>query len=99
RKKNNVLLGYLLAKYALSIPYPIEDLCVEYVVYDHTLLIEFANCALRLGKFQEGFDACSKLLANPSLPAEYKAPVQANYELAASQLKLPLVQTLGVSKE
>ncbi|HEX2580018.1 MAG TPA: glycosyltransferase [Rhabdochlamydiaceae bacterium] len=98
RKKNNVLLGYLLAKYALSIPYPVEDACVEYVVYDHTLLIEFANCALLLGKFQEGFDACSKLLANPSLPTEYKASVQANYELAASQLKLPFVQPLEVSK-
>jgi glycosyltransferase involved in cell wall biosynthesis len=87
RQQNNFLLGYLLSKYALSLPYPTEDLCVEYVVYDHTLLIEFANCALLLGKFDEGFDACRKLLANPNLPPEFKASVQSNYELARGKLR------------
>jgi len=86
RRENNYLAGYLLAKHALSLPYPKEDLCVEYVVYDHTLLIEFANCALLLGKFDEGFDACHKLLANPNLPAEYRAQVQSNCELARKNL-------------
>ena len=88
RQKGNVLLGYLLTKYALTHPYPAEDLCVEYPVYDHALLIEFANCSLLLNKFQEGFDACTKLLANPNLPPEYKPQVQANYELARKKLLL-----------
>ncbi len=88
RKKGNVLLGYLLAKHALTFPVPAEDSCIEYPVYDHNMLIEFANCALLLGKFQEGYDACSKLLANPNLPAEYKTQVQANYELARSKLNM-----------
>jgi hypothetical protein len=52
------------------------------------MLIEFANCALLLGKFKEGFDACSKLLANPNLPPEYKSRVQDNYELARKNLEL-----------
>jgi glycosyltransferase involved in cell wall biosynthesis len=87
RQENNFLLGYLLSKYALSLPYPAEDSCVEYVVYDHTLLIEFANCALLLGKFDEGFDACGRLLSNPNLPPEFKASVQSNYELARGKLR------------
>lgn len=86
RRENNVLVGYLLSKYALTLPYPVNDFCVEYVVYDHTLLIEFANCALLLEKFDEGLDACSKLLANPNLPVEFRAQVQGNYELARSKL-------------
>jgi glycosyltransferase involved in cell wall biosynthesis len=82
RKKGNILLGYLLAKHALSHSYPKGDSCVEYVAYDHAMLIEFANCALLLGKFQEGLEVCSKLLANPNLPSQYKPQVLANYELA-----------------
>lgn len=88
RKKGLVLMGYLLTKYALTHPYPEEDLCVEYVVYDHDLLIEFANCALLLGKFQEGLEACAKLLANPNLPDEYKSRIEANYQLAQRKLRL-----------
>ena len=85
RKKGNILLGYLLSKHALEMPYPAEEMCVEYVIYDHTLLIEFANCSLLLGKFDEGYEACKKLLANPNLPAEYKPQVTANFHLAASK--------------
>lgn len=88
RKKGNVLLGYLLAQHALSLPYPKEDLFVEQRVYDYVILIEYANCALLLGKFKEGFDACKELLAKPNLPLEYKFSVQANYELALGKLEL-----------
>lgn len=86
RKRGNLLLGYLLSKEALSHPYPEEDNCVEYVAYDHTILIEFANCALLLGKFKEGLEACIKLLANPNLPPEYKSRVQSNYEVARNNV-------------
>lgn len=87
RKKGNLLMSYLLFKHALSIPYPEGDSCVEYVVYDHQMLIEFANCALLMGKFKEGLDVCIKLLANPNLPAEYKNPLQSNYELALKNVQ------------
>jgi len=82
RKKGNYLLGYLLSKYALSIPYPVHDVCVEYMTYDYALLIEFANCSLLLGKFDEGLQACNQLLANPRLPEEIKVHVISNQELA-----------------
>ena len=90
RTKGNILLGYLLVKHALTHPYPTEDLWVEYVVYDHQMLIEFANCALLLGKFSEGLEACSKLLANPNLPDEYKAQVQSNFNLALKHVQQPV---------
>ncbi|MBI2743264.1 MAG: glycosyltransferase [Chlamydiales bacterium] len=86
RKKGNFLLGYLLSKYALTIPYPTYDVCVEYMTYDYALLIEFANCTLLSGKFQEGLQACMQLLANPNLPAEIRPHVIANCELAKKNL-------------
>ena len=78
RKQGNCLLGYLVSKYALSIPRPIEDLCVEYLTYDYALLVEFANCTLLLGNFEEGLQACNQLLANPNLPEDIKPQVISN---------------------
>jgi len=86
RKKGEFLLGYLLSKYALSLPYPTGDWCVEYQVYDYGMQIEYANCAMLLGKYAEGLQACNELLCNPKMPAEYSKPVQANLELARKNL-------------
>ncbi len=86
RKMNNPFLGYLLAQHALSIPYPKGENCVEYLTYDYGALVEFANCALLLKRWQEGLDACNKLLVNPSLPEEIRAKVILNYELAKKKL-------------
>ena len=65
RKKGNVLLGYLLAKHALTFPVPAEDSCIEYPVYDHNMLIEFANCALLLGKFRKDMTPAANCLQTP----------------------------------
>lgn len=86
RKKGNYLLGYLLSKFALTIPRPANDLCVEYITYDYGLLIEFANCALLAGRFQEGYDACCQLLANPNLPADIRTHVLNNRSMAQTHL-------------
>ena len=86
REKGNLLLGYLVAKHALTHPYPKGDYNVEDLTYDHAILIEFANCALLMGKFDEGLVACTKLLSNPNLPQEYKSRVQSNFELASGKL-------------
>ena len=83
RSKGNYLLGYLIAKYALTIPYPANELsCVEYTAYDYGLLVELANCCFMLKKYEEGMQACSQLLAKSNLPAEVKPTIIANYELA-----------------
>ena len=86
RKKGNILVGYLLTKYALMIPFPQQDSCVEYMAYDYNILTEFANCALLLGKYDEGLDACVKLLANPDLPEDYKGSVAANLQVAHDKI-------------
>jgi len=86
REKGDVLLGYLLSKHALSLPLPKNELFVEEDTYNYNLLIEFANCALLLGNFDEGFEACGKLLSNPSLPLAYRSSVESNYELARSRI-------------
>lgn len=94
RKKGNFLLGYLLAKHALTHPYPQGDFNIDDLAYDHGILIEFANCALLLGKFDEGFVACSKLLVNPNLPREYRSRVQSNLELARGKLEVAQLEQL-----
>jgi tetratricopeptide (TPR) repeat protein len=86
RKQGNYLLGYLLAKHALSFPYPTEDLCVEYPTYDYAILIELANCALLMGHFSEGLQASLKLLANPRLPEDIRPLVLGNCEVARVHL-------------
>lgn len=98
RKQGNYLLGYLLTKYALTLPYPTDDVCIEYLTYDYALLIEFANCAFILDKLDEGMQACSRLLANPNLPEDIKDKVTSNYEMAKSKISdckkdIPLVQS------
>lgn len=86
RKAGNTLLGYLLCKYALEIPYPKQESSIDYKVYEQYLLIEFANCSLLLQKYEEGFEACKKLLNQPNLEKEYLEKVKANYKLAKENL-------------
>ncbi|MDB2613567.1 glycosyltransferase [Chlamydiales bacterium] len=87
RKQGNLLLGYLLSKHALTIPYPEKDHCVEYMTYDYGLLIEFSNCALLLGRLEEGLQACNQLLLNPRLPDEIRTQVIANHDFAQKHVK------------
>lgn len=86
RKKGDTLLGYLLSKYALTLGKPSTDVCIEYMAYDYGILIEFANCSLLLGKFQEGLQACCQLLANPNLPSDIRTQVASNCELAREKV-------------
>jgi glycosyltransferase involved in cell wall biosynthesis len=96
RKMGNPFLGYLLSKHALSIPYPQES-CVEYMTYDYAILVEFANCALLTGRWQEGLDASNMLLSNPRLPEDISTRVLANCKLAQHQLELMHAVQKGVS--
>lgn len=82
RKKGNVLLGYLLTQFCLSIPCPTQELSFEQVTYDYKILIEYMNCSLLLGKYREGYKACGQLLDNPRFPADLRARVVANQEVA-----------------
>ncbi|MDE3056198.1 MAG: glycosyltransferase family 2 protein [Verrucomicrobiota bacterium] len=85
RKQGNPFLGYLLTKYALGMPRP-QDTCIEYLVYEYELLIEYANCALLIGHWEEGLDACNKLLEKIAVPEDNIPHILANRKLALEQL-------------
>jgi glycosyltransferase involved in cell wall biosynthesis len=84
--KGNVSQAYQFVKQALSLPYPQGDNFVMYVAYDYEMLVELTKCSMELGKFQEGFDTCTQLLANPRLPSEQRTMIQAHYEHARQML-------------
>ncbi len=85
RKMGNPFIGYLVSKYALTIPRPLET-CVEYGPYEYGILVEFANCALLTGRWQEGLEASEKLLSIPNLPPDLKPSVVSNIVLAKKNL-------------
>jgi tetratricopeptide (TPR) repeat protein len=87
RKKGNYFVGYLLEKHAVSLACPVDDLCVDPVVYEYGALIELANCALLMGDFKHGYEACGTLLANASLPPDIRPHVENNRTLAQTQLE------------
>jgi tetratricopeptide (TPR) repeat protein len=80
------LLGYRAAKFALTLPRPLRDICVEHTTYDHQLKTEYTFCAFASGKYQEGIAASEELLTNPTLPADLKLRIQANRE-GAKQIR------------
>jgi len=64
---------------------------VEYQAYDYEILIEFANCALLTGRWQEGLDASNELLSNPNLPQKIKGSLISNRELALKKISEQVV--------
>lgn len=78
REQQNYLLGYLLTQYALKLPYPSQDNCVDYTAYDYGILIEFAQCATLSGHLEEGLNAWEKLLETPNLPKDLRERVSLN---------------------
>ncbi len=65
----NDLVAYLLSKEALRIPMPSKDIFVECDVYDYAVLLQFAECAHRVGQHEQATQAAQQLLTNPRLPA------------------------------
>jgi len=63
------LPAYLLSKEAIRIPMPLTDMYVEHSLYEYAVLLQFAECAHRVGKYAEANQAIEQLLANPRLPA------------------------------
>lgn len=81
--------GYILCKYALSLPCPKDGLFVEPWIYDYGLLDEFSIVAYWAGHFRESFDACLKLLKEGRVPAEYRERIRQNAEYAIAKLEQP----------
>jgi tetratricopeptide (TPR) repeat protein len=88
REQGSPIMGYIVAKHALSLPYPKTDSCVEYQTYSYKLLIEFANCALLDGRWQEGLNTSLSLMANKEVLVEYIPAIERNIALARNKLSV-----------
>ncbi len=75
-------LGYLFAKAASEIPLPDDILFVRERVYDVTVVDELAICASWLGKHEESFSACQRLLARDDLDDRTRNRVVSNRSFA-----------------
>ena len=77
-------LGYLFAHTASEIPFPDADnLFVATDVYAWRCLDEQAICAYYLGRKQESFDLCTRLLDSPRIPEAARERVLANRDFSA----------------
>lgn len=76
RGQNKALMGYLLTKYALKIPFPEHDFCIEDDIYSYLILVEFANCAIILGRMDEAMEAKKDLLENKDIPDEVRDKIK-----------------------
>lgn len=82
----NYLLGYLVARHALSIPRSTDTVYVEDSVYGYNLLLQFALCSRKLGRFDEAAPAFQKVLENKNLSPAKRA--LAREELTKNHLKI-----------
>ncbi|MES2122365.1 MAG: glycosyltransferase [Chlamydiota bacterium] len=80
RKHDNHLLSYLTAKHGLSLREPNDPLFVETWIYDFGLLFEFSISSYYVGKYEESYRACKKLLARPDLPPSIRECVERNIQ-------------------
>ncbi len=76
--KKMPVMGYLISKFALTIPEPKVAMFVESWIYDFGLLVEFSTGAFLSAKYDDAYQACVKLLDKPNLPAEIRKLVVNN---------------------
>jgi tetratricopeptide (TPR) repeat protein len=77
-------LGYLFAKLAAETPLPEHDtVCVHADVHGWLAADEQAVCAFWLGKHDEAFTICRRLLARPEIPASQRERIAVNRDYSA----------------
>lgn len=75
-------LGYLFAKRATEIPLPADILFVRNGMYNITCHDELAICASWIGKHEESFAACQRLLARDDLAGPARDRIVTNRNFA-----------------
>ncbi len=78
RNSGNPFLGYLTSQFALTLAPPQVNGYCESWIYDFGALFEFSNCAFWVGRYDEAYDACLKLMGIPNLPPDILNTVNAN---------------------
>ena len=77
-------LGHLFAQRAAAIPLPEQDLLfVDEDLYNWRALDEQAVCASGIGKHEESFTLCRRLLARSDIPDDDRTRIAANRDVVA----------------
>ena len=82
---NCYLLGYLIMRYALSIELFNEYFLTAHEIYSYGLLYQYAECAFRIGKYQEAYEGLKRLLAVKELPLEIREAGEKNLSLLSDR--------------
>jgi glycosyltransferase involved in cell wall biosynthesis len=72
------LLGYLLSKHAISNCNMNDCYFNNFFINRCGLLIQFATCAIHLGKYAQAYEAMKKLLSIQELPADIRTSCETN---------------------
>ncbi len=86
RRKENFLMGYLVAQLGLQTKSSSDVLFVESWIYDYGLLFEYSICAYWIGKYEESLKACEELLKSNKIPAEIRGYTEKNLSFAKERL-------------
>ena len=78
RRKENYLMGYLFAQFALSIKQPNDPLFIETWIYEHGTLLEHSICAYWIGRYEESLKSSTQMLAMKNLPQNIRDCVTSN---------------------
>lgn len=88
RRKENYLMGYLFAQYALDMKQPNDPLFVENWIYEHGLKLEHSICAYWIGRYEESLKSSRDLLAMKDLPQNIRDCVNRNMEFILPKIGL-----------
>ena len=76
------LMGYLISQNALSHPIENDYFYTQIDIYEYGLLYQLSECAFRVSKHQESYDALVKMLAIPTLPEDLRVAGEKNLSLS-----------------
>jgi glycosyltransferase involved in cell wall biosynthesis len=74
-----VVLAYLVSKFSLTVDRHIEFYLTQTGIYDYGLLMQFADCAYRMGQIDEAKEAILRLLSQSNLPANIRQILEKTY--------------------
>ena len=97
RRKENYLMGYLFAQFALNMKQPNDPLFVESWIYQHGLLLEYSICSYWIGRYDESLQSSKQLLAMKDLPENVRECVGNNMRFILPKIAAqdPLVKQAG----
>jgi glycosyltransferase involved in cell wall biosynthesis len=84
------LIGYALARHALSIEFPKDIFFIEDWIYEYGLLLALANTAFGIGKYEEAYSIYQEVLSKPTLSPSSLKDVQHNLSVVQAALTQPV---------